>query len=79
MATKNLTIRLSDQLIEASKEYAKKQGKSLNEMIREFLETNVKKPDSYQTPMEKMMRIAEENAVYSDGYKFDREEANERL
>jgi|GEM_PF-6705455 len=78
MATKNLTIRLSDQLIEASKEYAKKQGKSLNEMIREFLEKNVKKPEAYQTPMEKMMRIAEENSVYGNGYKFKREDGHER-
>jgi predicted DNA-binding protein len=78
MATKNLTIRLSDQLIEASKEFAKKQGKSLNVMIREFLEKNIKKPESYKTPMEKMMRIAKEHAVDGEGYKFNRDEANER-
>ncbi|SCY13646.1 Ribbon-helix-helix protein, copG family [Nonlabens sp. Hel1_33_55] len=78
MATKNLTIRLSDQLIEASKEYAKKQGKSLNEMIREFLEGSVKKPADYETPMERLTKIAEENAVYGKGYKFKREDGHER-
>ncbi|PRP66105.1 DUF6364 family protein [Nonlabens agnitus] len=79
MATKNLTIRLSDQLIEASKEYAKKQGKSLNEMIREFLERNVKKSSEQETPMDEWINFARENpAPYNKGYKFDRDEANER-
>jgi len=78
MATKNLTLRLSDKLIEANKEYAKKLGKSLNEMIREFLQRNVEKPEEYETPMERITKIAEENAVYGNGYKFNREDGHER-
>jgi predicted transcriptional regulator len=78
MATKNLTIRLSDQLIEASKEYAKKQGKSLNEMIREFLENKVSKPKKYETAVDKWVNFARENPASVKGYKFDRDDANER-
>jgi predicted nucleotidyltransferase len=78
MSTKNLTIRLSDHLIEASKEYAKKQGKSLNELIREFLQGNVKKPKDYLTTSERIAAFSEENAGYGGGAKFDRDKANER-
>lgn len=76
MATKNLTIRLSDQLIEASKEYAKKQGKSLNELIREYLQRNVKQNKEYDW-VDELIQVAEETAE-DYGYKFDRDEANER-
>ncbi|WP_438968669.1 DUF6364 family protein [Nonlabens sp.] len=78
MATKNLTIRLSAQLIEASKEYAKKQGKSLNEVIREFLENNVRKPKKYESSVDKLLNFAEEHGKYVGKFDFDRDEANER-
>jgi len=76
MATKNLTIRLSDRLIEASKEYAKKQGKSLNELIREFLQRNLKQDKEYDW-VDELLEVSEDNAKY-EGYKFNRDEANER-
>ena len=47
-------------------------------MIREFLQRNVEKPEEYETPIERITKIAEENAVYGNGYKFNREEANKR-
>ena len=77
MATKNLTIRLSDQLIEASKEYAKKQGKSLNEMIREFLQRNVQN-QSNNSWVDELLEVTEATATYHVNYKFDRDELNER-
>jgi antitoxin component of RelBE/YafQ-DinJ toxin-antitoxin module len=77
MATKNLTIRLSDQLIEASKEYAKKQGTSLNEMIREFLQRNVQNETS-KSWVDELLEVTEATANYNVNYKFDRDELNER-
>ncbi|KQC33230.1 hypothetical protein AAU57_07805 [Nonlabens sp. YIK11] len=76
MATKNLTIRLSDQLIEANKKYAKKLGKSLNEMIREFLQRNVQNEDE-KSWADEWIEFSEKNAK-DIGYTWNREEANER-
>ena len=47
-------------------------------MIREFLQRNVESPQEYETPMERITKIAEENAVYGNGYKFNREDGHER-
>jgi predicted house-cleaning noncanonical NTP pyrophosphatase (MazG superfamily) len=77
MSTKNVTTRLSDQLIEASKDYAENQGESLNEVIREFLENNLKKLKNYLTTSERVATFSEENAGYGGGAKFDRDKANE--
>jgi antitoxin component of RelBE/YafQ-DinJ toxin-antitoxin module len=77
MATKNLTIRLSDSLIEASKEYAKKQGTSLNEMIREFLQRNVQN-ETNKSWVDELLEVTEATAKYNVNYKFDRDELNER-
>ncbi len=78
MATKNLTIRLSDQLIEANKEYAKKLGKSLNELIREFLQRNIQQQEQPKSWVEELLEVTEESARYDINYKFDRDELNER-
>ncbi|WP_194852087.1 DUF6364 family protein [Nonlabens antarcticus] len=77
MATKNLTIRLSDKLIEANKEYAKNLGKSLNEIIREFLQRNVQKESSYSW-VDELLEVTEATARYDIDYKFDRDELHER-
>ena len=76
MATKNLTLRLSDQLIEANKEYAKKLGKSLNELVREFLQRNIQNEEE-KSWVDELIEVSDEIAV-NVGYKWDRDELNER-
>ncbi|MEN8816742.1 MAG: hypothetical protein ABF274_07740 [Nonlabens sp.] len=50
----------------------------LSEVIREFLENNVRKPKEYLTTSEKIAAFSEENAGYFGVKKFNREEANAR-
>jgi len=38
---KNITLSIPDELLRKSREYAKKQGKSLNDMVRELLRKTI--------------------------------------
>ncbi|MEM6526019.1 MAG: DUF6364 family protein [Bacteroidota bacterium] len=38
---KNITLSIPDDLLAKSREYAKRQGKSLNDMVRELLKRTV--------------------------------------
>lgn len=41
MKSKNLTISLDEDLLNAGKRYAKRKGTSINQLFREFLESRV--------------------------------------
>jgi hypothetical protein len=70
---KNLTLSADPQLIEAGREYARKQGKSLNQLIREFLASiTVSKKES---SIDEFLTLAKTLKVNSGGRRFTRSDA----
>ncbi|MFW6164303.1 MAG: FitA-like ribbon-helix-helix domain-containing protein [Planctomycetota bacterium] len=68
----NVTISLSDELLQASRDYAQRHGTSLNAMIRELLERNVVK--SKKAQLKALFELADRAGANSRGWKWNREE-----
>ena len=68
----NVTISLSEELLEASRKYATRHRTSLNAMIRDLLEQRVVRAhDNWADELFKAMDRAKGN---SNGWKWNREE-----
>lgn len=66
---------MPEDLLKKSREYAKAQGKTLNQLIQDFLKRHVEKDDLSIT--EALLDHAKRNSV-SVGYKWNREDAYEK-
>ena len=76
--TMNITLSADQNLIKKSRQYAKKQGLSLNSMIRDFLK-NISGENDRSASAQEFAQLAESGAGCSEpGYKFDRDEIHER-
>lgn len=73
---KNVTISMDDELLRRSREYAARQGTTLNSLIRQLLDTRVTSGEDRW--MEEWFDLADEAKGDSKGWKFDREELHER-
>ncbi|MDU9048857.1 MAG: DUF6364 family protein [Candidatus Electrothrix sp. Rat3] len=74
----NITLSADQELIRKSREYAKKQGTSLNNIIRDFLE-NISGKNDRRASSQEFAQLAETGAGCSEpGYKFDRDEIHDR-
>jgi len=73
----NLTLAVDDRLVEQARKIAESQGKSLNQVIREFLE-ELTSPSTAAGEMEELRRLSLEGQGRSRGWKFDRQEVHER-
>ncbi len=73
---KNVTISMDDELLRRSREYAARQGTTLNSLIRQLLDTRVTPGEDRW--MEEWFDLADEAKGDSKGWKFDREELHER-
>ncbi len=74
----NITLSADQELIRKSRQYAKKQGTSLNSIIRDFLKDISGENDRRENALE-FSRLAEAKAGCSEpGYKFDRSEIHDR-
>ena len=74
----NITLSADQELIRKSREYAKKQGTSLNNIIRDFLE-NISGKNDGRASSQEFAQLAETGAGCSEpGYKFDRDEIHDR-
>jgi len=74
----NITLSADENCIKKSREYAQKHGTSLNQLIRDYLDslTAYKERDAVA---DEFSRLALEHGGCSpDGYVFDREEAHRR-
>jgi hypothetical protein len=73
----NLTLAVDDRLVEQARKIAESQGKSLNQVIREFLE-ELTSPTTAAGEMEELRRLSLEGQGRSKGWKFNRQEIHER-
>lgn len=72
----NVTVSLSDDLVEASRQYARLHRTSLNAMIREFLEKTVRRSER-QWP-DAFLAAVDEAHGDSHGWQWNRDEIYER-
>jgi Family of unknown function (DUF6364) len=73
----NLTLAVDDRLVEQARRVAESQGKSLNQVIREYLE-ELTSPSTAAGEMEELRRLSLDGQGRSRGWKFDRQEIHER-
>ena len=73
---KNVTISLDDHLLEKCREFARNQGKSFNELVRDLLRTTV---DDRQTRLQDAWDFADRLHLRLDGPIPSREERNARV
>lgn len=72
----NITLSVEDELLKQAREVARKQGTSLNDMIRSYLQTVVG-ARSGNALVEELDRLWDEHPGHSGGAPFDRADAYE--
>ena len=78
--TKNITLRMDEQLLKEIKHIAIEKDMSVSAWITQTVEKEAKKDVRYETAASEIMRLMEEEAVdYGDGGKtYTRDEMHER-
>ena len=73
----DITISIDDAVVRRARERAKAMGRSLNQLIREYLEqlAGQRDPESIAAEFERLSWASQGD---SRGWKFDREELHER-
>lgn len=72
---KNVTLSISEELLVKSREYAKKHGTTLNQMIRDLLKRYVEKEKG--SIVGSILDHSKATAVSGKGYKWNRNDAYE--
>ena len=73
----NLTLSIDERLVEEARKVAAALGKSVNQLVRDYLEELTSKASPQETIAE-LRRLSEESRGNSRGWKFNRDEAHER-
>lgn len=73
----NITLAIDDELVRDARQVAKTMGKSLNQLVREYLE-QVTGRDSPRDDAEELRRLSAQGGGRSRGWRFDRDEVHER-
>ena len=73
---KNVTISMDDELLRRSREYAARQGTTLNSLIRGLLDQRV--AEESVDWIDELFDLADESAGDSKGWQFNRDELYER-
>lgn len=73
----NLTLSIDDRLLKEAREVARSMGKSVNQLVREYLEQLASKDDP-ERDIEELRRLSSRSQGRSRGWKFDRDEIHER-
>jgi hypothetical protein len=68
----NVTLSIDDYLVERAREVARQQGKSLNALIREYLQS-LTAASRGENLAGQFQRLWAERAGHSGGWRFDRE------
>ena len=71
----NITLSLDDQLVSRARKKAEALGKSLNQMIRDYLQT-IAGGDDAERSIDEFKRLS--GRGHSRGWRFNREELHER-
>jgi len=73
----NLTLSIDERLVEEARKVASAMGKSVNQLIRDYLEQLTSKASPEETIAE-LRRLSEESRGNSQGWKFNRDEIHAR-
>ena len=73
---KNVTLSIPDELLQLSREYAKRHGTSLNEFIRELLKRHVL--NESDSPVDRLLKNSETYTVSTKSWKWNRDEIYDR-
>lgn len=73
---KNVTLSIPDELLKLSREYALRNGTTLNAFIRDLLRRNVM--GGKQNPVDNLLDLADSIEVDTDKWKWNRNEIYDR-
>jgi hypothetical protein len=71
----NLTLSIDEQLVERARKVARAMGKSLNQLVREYL-SGLAASDDPQRDIEELRKLSGKG--HSRGWRYNREEMHER-
>jgi hypothetical protein len=73
----NLTLSVDERLVEEARKVAAAMGKSVNQLVRDYLEQITGKP-AVEDDIAELRRLSRESRGDSRGWKFDRDEIHAR-
>lgn len=73
----NLTLSVEERLVKRARKKAEAMGKSLNQLVREYLERLVGGDDA-ERDVEELRRLSDGSRGRSRGWRFNRDEVHER-
>jgi Family of unknown function (DUF6364) len=73
----NLTLSLDDRVVKRARRKAQAMGKSLNQVVREYLE-RLAGSDDAERDVAELRRLSRESRGRVRGWRFDRDELHER-
>ena len=73
----NITLSVDEQVLKSARKAAAAMGKSLNELVRDYLRS-IATPAAAQDDVEEFRRLSLDSQGDSRGWKFDRDEIHER-
>ncbi len=73
----NLTLSIDEQTVKQARKVAQSQGKSLNQLIRDYLDLMTAQGDA-QSDIEELRELSVRGQGHSAGWRFNREEIHER-
>lgn len=74
---RNLTLSLDEELLQRARQVARRMGKSLNQLVREYLEVLTRR-DEVEGDMEELRRLSAEGGGRSGERRIVRDELHER-
>jgi hypothetical protein len=73
----NLTLSVDEQLVARARKVARSLGKSLNQLVREYLRT-LTATDDPESDVRELRALSKQGKGRSRGWRFDREELHGR-
>jgi hypothetical protein len=73
----NITLAIDDRVVEEARRLAQARGTSLNQLVRDYLETLVR-PRKAESFGSELRQLTAEGKGRSQGWRFDRDELHER-
>ena len=73
----NLTLSIDERLVRRARRRAEAMGKSLNQLVREYLE-RLSGNDDAERDVEELRRLSAESRGRSHSWRFDRDQLHER-
>lgn len=74
---KNITLAVDERVVREARQAAQAMGKSLNQLVREYLESLARQTDRDRWAAE-LEALSEQGGGHSGGWRFDRDEIHER-